>query len=87
MRAEGVVVVQHNRDRKSHACGEMQSAARVKQRRGAFGCSAFGILTTLKSRAQRVGIQLPRARCKKRVQKAYDLAREAVSCNAVLAGG
>src|SRR6266542_3819984 len=37
--------------------------------------------------AQRIGIQLPRARCTRRIQKRYDLAREAVNCNAVLDGG
>jgi hypothetical protein len=36
--------------------------------------------------AERVGIQLPRARCTERVQKRHDLAREAVNCNAVLGG-
>src|SRR6266540_554575 len=34
--------------------------------------------------AQRLGIQLPRARCTRRLQKRHDLAREAVNCNAVL---
>jgi hypothetical protein len=34
--------------------------------------------------AQRVGIQLPRARCTGSRQNTNDLAREAVSCNAVL---
>jgi len=34
--------------------------------------------------AQRIGIQLPQARDTGSCQKANDLAREAVSCNAVL---
>ena len=38
------------------------------------------------SPAQRVGVQLPRARCTRSHQKNYDLAREAVNCNAVLGG-
>jgi hypothetical protein len=33
---------------------------------------------------QRFGIQLPRARCTERRQNSHDLAREAVSWNAVL---
>jgi hypothetical protein len=36
--------------------------------------------------AQRVGIQLPRARCTGSRQKTNDLAREAVNCNAGLGG-
>jgi len=37
--------------------------------------------------AERIGIQLPRARCMGSRQKPNDLAREAVCCNAVLDGG
>jgi len=37
--------------------------------------------------AERVGIQVPRARCIGSRQKSHDLAREAVSWNAVLGGG
>jgi len=37
-------------------------------------------------RAERVGIQLPRARCIESHSKPNDLAREAVSCNAGLGG-
>src|SRR6266508_719812 len=40
--------------------------------------------TSVMAGAQRFGIQLPRARCTRRVQKPHDLAREAVNCNAVL---
>jgi hypothetical protein len=41
---------------------------------------------TLMSPAQRVGVQLPRARCIGSPQKSCDLAREAVNCNAVFGG-
>lgn len=37
--------------------------------------------------AERVGVQLPRARCSDFHQKTDDLAREAVNCNAMLDGG
>src|SRR6266545_7528254 len=44
--------------------------------------SAFS-LVRLHYAAQRPGVQLPRARCTRRLQKSNDLAREAVSCNTV----
>jgi hypothetical protein len=37
--------------------------------------------------AERIAVQLPRARHSKRVKKTTDLAREAVGWNGVLAGG
>jgi hypothetical protein len=40
----------------------------------------------LREAAQRLGVQLPRARGKKWLQNSNDLAREAVNCNALLAG-
>jgi hypothetical protein len=45
------------------------------------------ICRSLIAAVQRYGIQLPRARCKGKPENSNDLAREAVSCNAVLAAG
>jgi len=50
----------------------------------AHDTEAEAIMEYERGAAQRLGIQLPRARRMKSLQKRYDLAREAVSCNAVL---
>jgi hypothetical protein len=47
-----------------------------------FSMLAYDV--ALKMAAQRFGIQLPRARCIERLQKANDLTRDAVNCNAGL---
>ena len=56
----------------------------LAQARAGDGTMHHSVLT--REAAQRIGVQLPRARCSGFHQKTGDLAREAVNCNAWLAG-
>ena len=69
------------KDRAHHALHRVVYSPKVSAQKSSSDRGKAGI-----EAAQRIGVQLPQARCTSFYQKTHDLAREAVNCNAVLGG-